>query len=130
LSEKEFNAILLEATDEGLSSIGETPKQALYFLLEEKFNIKKQEIPHRIADFEDALERIFGPGAKFLEIIIMKCLYEKVGQTVHLCNPNDFSFTKYVKAVKHSYLEKNELRTRMGSVSASRLSYAHLCEEN
>ena len=130
MSEKDFNAILLEATDEGLSSLGETPKQALYFLLEEKFNIKKQEIPDKIADFEDALEKIFGPGAEFLEIIIMKCLYEKVGQTVHLYSPNDFSFTKYVKAVRHSYLKKSKLRTRMGSISASRLSYAHLCEEN
>jgi hypothetical protein len=130
LSEREFNEILLEATDEGLSSIGETPKRALYFLLEERFNITKQEIPYRITDFEDALEKIFGLGAKFLEIIIMKCLYEKVGQTVHLYSPNDFSFTKYVRAVRQSYLKKSKLRTRMGSISASRLSYAHLCEEN
>jgi len=130
LSEKEFKAILLEVTDEGLSSIGESSKKALYLLLEKKFNIKKQEIPDKIADFEDALEEIFGLGAKFLEIIIMKRLYEKVGQTVHLFSPNDFSFTKYVKAVKHSYLKRMKLRTREGSISASRLSYAHLCEEN
>ncbi len=42
------------------------------------FNIKKQEIPNRINAFSRALERLFGFGAKHLEILFMKSLYAKV----------------------------------------------------
>jgi hypothetical protein len=55
LSKEEFDKFLLEAIDEGLASIGESSKQAIYFHLERGFNIKRQEIPNKIADFKDAI---------------------------------------------------------------------------
>ena len=82
----------LKPIDDGLSQIGDSSKQAIYFHLEKGFNIKRQEIPDKIADFKDAIEKIFGLGASFLEILIMKRLYEKVGQTVQLQGSEDFSF--------------------------------------
>ena len=113
MPKKEFEELLLEAIDEGLASIRESSKQAIYFHLEKGFNIKRQEIPDKIADFQDAIEKIFGLGASFLEIPIMKRLYEKVGQTVQLQGSEDFTFTEYVTAVRRSFLEKRKLRTRM-----------------
>jgi hypothetical protein len=121
LSETEFNKILLEAIDKGLSSIGDSSKQSIYFHLERVFNINRQEIPDKITDFQDALEKIFGLGAKFLEIIIMKRLHEKVGQPVQLQEPADFSFIEYVTAVRHNFLEKKKLRTRHGLIHATKL---------
>jgi hypothetical protein len=76
-----FNKILLEAIDEALSSLGESVKTSIYFHLEETFNIKRREIPLRINDFSNALERIFGIGARHLEILFMKNLYAKIGVT-------------------------------------------------
>jgi hypothetical protein len=70
--------LLLEAIDEALSSLGETPKKAIYYQLETAFNIKTKEIPNKIDDFSRALERLFGVGAKHLEIVFMKNLYAKV----------------------------------------------------
>jgi hypothetical protein len=120
LSETEFNKILLEAIDKGLSSIGDSSKQSIYFHLERVFNINRQEIPDKIADFQDALEKIFGLGAQFLEIIIMKRLHEKIGQPIQL-GTADFSFVEYVSAVKRSFLEKKKLRTRHGLIHAAKL---------
>jgi len=108
LSEKDFDELLLEAVDEGLSSIGESAKQAIYFHLKKGFNLKKNDIPYRIEDFAAAIEKIFGLGANVLEVLIMKLLYEKVGRTVQLNEPKDFTFTKYVAAVKRSFLEKKK----------------------
>ena len=108
LSEKDFDELLLEAVDEGLSSIGESSKQAIYFHLENVFKIKRHEIPYKIEDFAAAIEKIFGLGANCLELLIMKHLYEKVKGIVHLHEPKDFTFVKYVVAVKLSFLEKKK----------------------
>ena len=103
---RDFEKLLLEAVDEQLASLGESSKQALYFHLERGFNIKKQEIPKKTEAFVDAMERIFGQGADYLEILIMKRLHSKIGLDVGLSNPN-LTFTEYVKAAKRSYCRNN-----------------------
>lgn len=74
----DFNSLLLEAIDDVLSSLGETPKKAIYYRLETAFNIKTKEIPDKIDVFSRALESLFGVGAEHLEILFMKSLYAKV----------------------------------------------------
>ena len=74
-----FDQILLEAIDEGLLSLGESAKKATLFHLEDHFKIRKSDIPSRIEGFADALEKIFGPGARLVEILIMKSLHTKIG---------------------------------------------------
>lgn len=106
--EIEFDRLLLEAVDEALSSIGESSKLAIYFHLEKGFNIKKLEIPRKISEFAVAIEKIFGFGANFLEILIMKSLYRKVNKRVQLARPEDFEFTTYVATLKQSFLEEAE----------------------
>ena len=108
MSKRDLDRLLFEAIDEGLSSIGESSKQAIYFHLEKSFNVKKHEIPYKIEDLAREIERIFGLGADFLEILIMKNLYEKVGRTVHLLEPEDFVFTEYVAATKRSFTEEKK----------------------
>lgn len=106
MSKKDFDNLLLQAVDEVFSAIGESSTQAIYFHLEKGFKIKKHEIPYKIEDFAGAIEKIFGLGANFLEILIMKRLYEKVGQTVQLQVSKDFTFTKYIATTKRSFLKK------------------------
>lgn len=89
----------MEAIDEGLSSLGDSAKQAIYFYLENAFSIRKQDIPNEIEAFTNALEKIFGQGAKILEIKMMKHLYMKVGHDfAYLPENDDLLFTEYVKA--------------------------------
>jgi hypothetical protein len=110
LPEKEFDELLLEAVDEGLSSIGESSKMAIYYYLEKVFNIKRHEIPHKVEDFAAAIEKIFGLGANCLEILIMNHLYEKVERPIQLQEPKDFTFTSYVTAARQSFLENNRAK--------------------
>jgi len=100
---RDFKKHLLESIDEALSWQGDSSKQAIYFHLEKTFAIKKQEIPNRIEEFANAIEEIFGHGAKIIEIQIMKRLYEKIGHDFrYFPEEDDLLFTKYVEAAcKH-----------------------------
>jgi len=111
LSKRDFEKLLSEAVDEGLSSLGESSKQAIYFHLKKGFNIKKQEIPHKIRTFTKAIEKIFGLGANFLEILIMKRLYEKIGGVFEWHESTEFAFTEYVAAAKRVFREKKGTKT-------------------
>jgi len=78
LTSKDFHKTFLEALEEGLSSLGESPKQAILFHLENSFKIKREEIPRNLTEFKKALEKIFGPGTQYLEKLILKKLYDKL----------------------------------------------------
>lgn len=104
MAKANFERLLLEAVDEALASIGESPKQAIYFHLENHFDIQKQEIPGKIEAFAFGIEKIFGLGANFLESLILKRLYEKT----RLTDKDSFkglTFIEAVSAVKQA-LEK------------------------
>lgn len=111
MSKRNFEKILLEAVDEGLSSLGESSKEAIYFHLKKSFNIKRREIPYKIETFAKAIEKIFGLGANFLEILIMKQLYEKVGGIFECQEPTDFSFSGYVAVAKQNFQKKKRIKT-------------------
>lgn len=103
---KTFDRILLGAVDDALTLLGDSAKQSIYFHLEDKFGIKKNEIPHRLEDFEAGLEKIFGIGAGFLEIMIMKNLYSKIEQPLEWDESKEVVFVDYVAAAKQSFLLK------------------------
>ncbi len=109
MTEKAFQKILLEAVDSAFLSLGDSAKHSIYFHLENKFKIAKDEIPRRVEDFNDGLTSIFGPGTQFLEILIMKKLYEKVkpkGKAIKWDENRELDFVDYVKAAKESFRKK------------------------
>jgi hypothetical protein len=107
LRDRSFKTLLLEAVDEGLSSLGDSSKEVIYFHLAKSFNINKLDIPYKIEEFADAIEKIFGLGANFLEILIMKSLYEKAGQPFEYNQEQEaLVFAEYVAAVKQGFLKK------------------------
>ena len=99
--EKEFDGILLEAIDEALLSLGQNVQMSIYFHLETKFGLPKQFIPDRVSDFSNAIEKIFGPASKKIEILIMKFLNEKIKCSYEWVGPNwlvpDITFEGYIK---------------------------------
>ena len=108
-----FEIILVEAVDDAFSTLGENVKTSIYYHLEHKLIIPKQDIPYRIEDFSDALERIFGIAAKHLEILIMKKLHEKV--TCHYVwrGPSwlvpDLTFMQYVELLRLHYEDSRKI---------------------
>ena len=100
---RSFEKLLLEAVDEGLSSLGDSSEQAIYFHLEKTFKISKKDIPNKIDEFASAIERIFGFGARFLEIQIMRRLYEKVGHAfTYFPEQEDLVFAEYIAAAREN----------------------------
>lgn len=104
-----FDKILLDAVDGALASLGDSARQAIYFHLENKFRVVKKEIPDHLEGFEAGLEKIFGVGAKFIEILIMKKLYERVGQPLEWNESKQLDFVGYVTTARKAFLksEKN-----------------------
>jgi len=109
LAKKAFEKLLLEAVDDALASLGDSARQAIYFHLEDKFKIAKNDIPRRLQDFVDGLEKIFGLGARFIEILIMKNLYEKIGQPLEWNQNRELVFVEYVAVARQSFSKRKEV---------------------
>ena len=103
---KTFDTVFLEAVDEALATLGDSARQSIYFHLEKEFHVARCDIPRKLGAFENGIERIFGSGARFLEILIMKKLYEKVGSPLLYDERKDLVFSDYVKAAKQGMLNK------------------------
>ena len=102
---RDFDKLLLNAIDEALTSLGESVKQSIYFHIANKFCIARNDIPESLQDFQGGLEKIFGDGAQFIEILIMKNLHSSLGLPLKMEN-EQLEFLKYVDAAKQSYLKK------------------------
>lgn len=105
MSRKAFEKFLLEAIDDALASLGDSAKQAIYFHLENEFEVAKNEIPYHLEDFADGLEKIFGLGARFIEILIMKRLHERIGHPLEWDESKELVFVEYVAATRRSFLK-------------------------
>ncbi len=121
LSKHDFEKLLLEAIDEGLGSLGDSSRQSIYFHLDKSFNIKKDQIPEKIHTFESAIESIFGLGANFLELLIMRRLHEKVGQEVEMPVSETLVFAEYVDASKRQFLKTQNVNAAMEVANCRRL---------
>ena len=100
----DFSKLFLAAVDESLSSLGDSSKQAIFFHLESSFKIKRESIPSNLTEFSKALEGIFGPGASYLERLIIKHLHEKLG--LRLEEDECLDFFKCINDAKKSTLVK------------------------
>lgn len=68
---------IMECVDAGLKKLGPNVNQVIYFHLESKFGVKKEEILNRPEAFSKALHSIFGRGAKEIERLIVQKIQEK-----------------------------------------------------
>jgi len=111
---EDFDDILLETIDETLSSLGEPVKNTVYFHLQNNFKINKNEIPKKISEFSDIIQRIFGSGAGLLEIKFMKTLHSKISVNIRWPEYEaplskwvimDITFIEYVNNMRTTYEE-------------------------
>jgi len=102
---REFDKLLVSAIDEALNSLGESVKQSIYFHIENKFKVPRNKIPENLEEFQGGLEKIFGAGAQFIEILIMKNLHTKVGLPLKI-ESKQLEFVEYVGAAKEGFLKK------------------------
>ena len=98
-SRRSRERVISEAVDESLSSFGEPIRQLVYSQLETAFEIKEQEIPFRINEFAEAIEKMFDEGAKLIEAKIIQTLHEKARGFIHFPKGEDLLFTEYLDSL-------------------------------
>ena len=110
---RKFENVVLNSIDAAFSSLGENVKRTIYFHLDHNFMIAKKDIPYKIDEFSDALEQIFGLGARHLELLIMKNLHERVECSYKWEGPKwlvpDLTFRKYVHLLKVCYEDNRRI---------------------
>jgi hypothetical protein len=103
---RDFDKLLLVSIDEALLSLGDSARQSIYFHIEKNFKVKRDEIPENLENFQLALEKIFGIGSRYIEILIMKNLYAKVGCPQRMEKNQPLEFIKYVDAARQSFVAR------------------------
>lgn len=98
MSNLKFEKNLLDAVDDGLLSLGENPRKAIYFHLKKSFQIQKESIPEETDEFSRALNTIFGPGAEIIEMYILKELYQRL--ELNFEKKKGCTFADYVREAK------------------------------
>ena len=96
-----FEQLLLECIDEGLSVLGNEPRQALYQYLLTICSLPREEIPGRVVDFAAGLRKSLGGASKVIERIILRKLFQKTGSNFR--EAIDTEFTEYVADAKRRY---------------------------
>ncbi len=127
-----FNEILVNSIDESLTVLGENVKTSIYINLEQAFKISRQTIPNDIDSFLNALERIFGSGAKHLELLIMENLHEKISHERTDEDPKgltpDLTFRKYVELARLCYEDAEKGKTTELEVTLNDGQKKYCCE--
>jgi hypothetical protein len=99
-----FDNFLLHIIDETLNSLGKSVGQSIYFHIEKQFSVARTEIPQNLKKFQEGLEKIFGTGARFIEILIIKNLHAKLGHSLVMKKSEQLEFIEYVSTAKQSYI--------------------------
>ena len=70
--EKQFEEIILQCINDGLSILGEDGRSVVLWLCETKLSLPRKQIPSRIKDFSKLIQDTFGAGAAIIESHIVK----------------------------------------------------------
>ena len=103
-TKNKLDETILEAVDESLTSFGESVRQVAYYQLDTIYHVRKQDIPHKIEEFANAVEEIFGVGARLIEMRILETLYSMCGKFVYFPEGNDLVFKDYMLNIR-SYFQ-------------------------
>jgi len=95
---------LIEAVDEGLLTLGESRREAVYFHLQSLCSLKKEDAPDKPEAFDEALRKIFGVGAEVIERSVVKKLYSKLG--IDFAEKKNYGFVDYVSDVAQGSTSK------------------------
>ena len=108
--EKEFNLILRRVINESFKDLSENFGSVIYYVLEQKYNIKEKELPEYVAEFSECLQTIFGKEAKiYIERLITIKLYTKIRIRREHSRMEERDFTERVEYAKHKYIQKKKI---------------------
>lgn len=96
--------LLLEVVKEGIEQyFGESVARVLFFHMETKCGVKRNEIMEKPEVFHNSLEKLLGPGASVMEQFILRNLQSRFEQNLDAIDNR--SFVECVREIK-ARLEK------------------------
>ena len=98
---RSFSQILLECVDDGLSVLGNEPREAAYQFLRTICSLPREEIPERVPEFAAGLKKALGGASKVIERLILRKLFEKTGSNFR--EVQDADFNEYVLDAKRRF---------------------------
>lgn len=109
-----YSGLLSDAVDEGLSALGQSPKESIYEVLKTDFSMRKTDIPMRFAEFSSILKENIGPGATpLLEFIV-----DRFSRGLHIESLASIDLNESIKRV--DMILKGNLTLPEGGDHASR----------
>ena len=96
-----FPQTLLESIDEGLSVLGNEPREAVYQFLRTICSLPREDIPDHVPEFAAGLRRALGGASKVIERLILRRLFEKTGSSFR--DVPDTDFNEYVLDAKRRF---------------------------
>jgi hypothetical protein len=100
----DFRTVVTEAIDEAFTKLGQTISCKLYSLLENHYELCREEIPERTDKFVDVLEQVFGASALLIEIEIMKNIRQRVPRFEFRVKDRYVAFDQYLDSLR-AYLD-------------------------
>jgi hypothetical protein len=70
--------VMLDAIDNGLLALGEIVRDTIYDRFDRMYQLRREDIPKKLDTFHEALQTMFGAGAKVIETQIVKNLDRKL----------------------------------------------------
>ena len=102
----QFGSAVLGAVDDGLFVYGEPARHALYYSVEAKYHVKREQIPDRIEEFHKAIGELCGYGGRVTERLIAKSRYSRLG--LDFAEHKEWGLVMYVRHARKE-TERREL---------------------
>lgn len=96
-----FGQVLLDCVDDGLSVLGNEPRQAVYQYLSTICSLDREQIPDKVNEFAAGLKKALGSASRVIERLILKKLFQRIGSTFR--EAVDLEFTDYVSEAKRRF---------------------------
>lgn len=96
-----FSELLLECIDEGLSVLGNEPKQAVYHYLSSIHGLDREQIPEKVDGFSAGMRKALGSASKVIERLILKKLFQRLGSNFK--ETSNLEFIDYVAEAKRRF---------------------------
>ncbi len=104
LGKTSFDEAIEESVEAAFSLLGNSSKDKIYRHLENRYGLKKEDIPRHIGEFAHAFEETFGSVAKLLEIKIIEQLHSKYTKFSYSPRNEDIDFIEFINNFQQ-YLE-------------------------
>ena len=117
------NAALLDAVDYGLLALGEIVRATIYDRIEERYQVRREEIPEKLDTFHKALQELLGRGAEVMRRLIAKNLYKTLN--LKFAENENWTLVDYVQNAKVQTTIREPMCTSMkpaGSTTAMKTS--------